>query len=897
MSKIAQVHNEWLSLVDISGPFLSLNVLSNVFPQGLPVVSSAMRSDLRAAYEEWANNQRGLQPEASIHRAWFDFVFTDLLSYVPEVFVPCPADSCPEAWQATLVERHLILRPDFVLRHPDEARPRLLVMTLPSQQGLEKRSQEAYTAANEMSPATQLLELLRATGVPLGLVSNGAEWMLVYTVPGEAASYATWRTELWLDEPVTLNAFYTMLELGRFFSVPDEELLPALLEASQDNQHDVTDQLGLQVRQAVEILVQAIAQADMDQHGRLLADLDEQTIYEAAVTVMMRLVFLLSAEEQGLLLLGDPIYDQNYAVSTLRAQLREAADQVGEEVIQRRTDAWARLLATFRAVHSGIWHPQLGLPAYGGSLFDPDRFPFLEGRTAGQASGDAASAHTTITPLQLDNRTVLHLLQALQQLELKAGGVTTLRTLSFRALDVEQIGHVYEGLLDHKAVRATEVVLGLEGKAGLEPEIPLVLLEAEAAKGEMALLAFLETETKRTQSSLEKGLAAELNDWRHSRLLTACGGDEALWGRVLPYAGIVRDDTRQEPVVILPGEVYVTAGLTRRQTGSHYTPRSLTEPIVQHTLEPLVYIGPAEGLPREQWRLRSAAEILQLKLCDMAMGSGAFLVQMCRYLAERLLEAWQAEDVPVGAEPTPDRPFAGAFAGQNLDELYTLAKRLVAERCLYGVDKNPLAVEMAKLSLWLVTLSKNKPFTFVDHALRHGDSLSGTDEDTYNRWWHSLKGTVGPLYGEETEKALQEARHLRRELQEMQVLDVQDAQRKTALLTEAEQATVRVQRACDLLVGIQLLGLSKKEQEAWRQKLLIEHVGNDEMTSPEAGQALMIAQKHDAFHWFVEFPEVFVQGGFNAFVGNPPFMGGRLIGNALGKNYRDFLSIYSHLEK
>jgi hypothetical protein len=206
---------------------------------------------------------------------------------------------------------------------------------------------------------------------------------------------------------------------------------------------------------------------------------------------------LLSAEEQGLLLLGDPIYDQNYAVSTLRAQLREAADQVGEEVIQRRTDAWARLLATFRAVHSGIWHPQLGLPAYGGSLFDPDRFPFLEGRTAGQ------SRQATTSPLQLDNRTVLHLLQALQQLELKAGGVTTLRTLSFRALDVEQIGHVYEGLLDHKAVRATEVVLGLEGAAGLEPEIPLALLETEAAKGESALLAFLKTETKRSPSSLE----------------------------------------------------------------------------------------------------------------------------------------------------------------------------------------------------------------------------------------------------------------------------------------------------------------------------------------------------------------------------------------------------------
>ncbi|MCB0014494.1 MAG: hypothetical protein KDE34_21415, partial [Anaerolineales bacterium] len=337
---IAKEHNEWLSLIDISGPFLSLKVLTDLFPQGLPVVATELRSDLRAAYNEWADNQRGLQQDEAMHQAWFEFIFTDLLGYKPNLFVPCSADGCPAEWQTTLAERQITLRPDFVLRHPDEALPRLLVMTLPSSQGLEKRSKEAYMAANEMSPATQMLELLRGTGVPLGLVSNGAEWLLVYSVPGEAASYATWKAELWLDEPVTLNAFYTLLHLSRFFGVPDDELLPALLAASKDNQHDVTDQLGIQVRHAVEILVQAIAQADMDQQGKLLAGLTEQTIYEAAVTVMMRLVFLLSAEEQGLLLLGDPIYDQNYVVSTLRAQLREAADQVGEEVIQRRTDAW-----------------------------------------------------------------------------------------------------------------------------------------------------------------------------------------------------------------------------------------------------------------------------------------------------------------------------------------------------------------------------------------------------------------------------------------------------------------------------------------------------------------------------------------------------------------------------
>src|SRR5690606_25338635 len=90
-----------------------------------------------------------------------------------------------------------------------------------------------------------------------------------------------------------------------------------------------------------------------------------------------------------------------------------------------------------------------------------------------------------------------------------------------------------------------------------------------------------------------------------------------------------------------------TAGADRRSTGAHYTQRVLTEPIVQHTLEPLVYKGPAEGWPREQWKLRPAPELIRLKICDMAMGSGAFLVQVCRYLADRILEALEQEGIVV----------------------------------------------------------------------------------------------------------------------------------------------------------------------------------------------------------------------------------------------------------
>ena len=167
-----------------------------------------------------------------------------------------------------------------------------------------------------------------------------------------------------------------------------------------------------------------------------------------------------------------------------------------------------------------------------------------------------------------------------------------------------QIGHVYEGLLDHTAVKATEPVLGLNGPRDHEPEVPLSRLEALAAKGEDDLLSFVKEETGRSSvAPVKRLLACGPDDLTLSRFRTACQGDDKLWERIKPFAGLVRLDTFDYPVVILPRSVYVTAGTDRRSSGTHYTPEILTEPIVRYTLEPLVYEGPAEGKPREQWRL------------------------------------------------------------------------------------------------------------------------------------------------------------------------------------------------------------------------------------------------------------------------------------------------------
>ena len=230
--------------------------------------------------------------------------------------------------------------------------------------------------------------------------------MFVDAPVGAATTVVSWYARVWGQEAITLQAFSSLLGIRRFF-VDASERLPALLDRSLKFQDEVTDALGSQVSRAVEVLIQAIDRADQDRNRELLEDVSPSQLYEAALTVMMRLVFLLSAEERGLLLMGDERYESYYAISTLRMQLRAES----EDILERRWDSWSRLLAVFRAVFGGIDHENLRLPALGSSLFDPDRFPFLEGRPK-----NSNWKKDEATPLPIDNRTVLLLLDAIQQL-------------------------------------------------------------------------------------------------------------------------------------------------------------------------------------------------------------------------------------------------------------------------------------------------------------------------------------------------------------------------------------------------------------------------------------------------------------------------------------------------
>jgi hypothetical protein len=893
----ARHHSEWLSLVEQSGPFLSMPVLMRVFPQGMEAHDPERFRLLRMAYEEWEdNNQAGRRTNPAIHGNWIKFVLRTILQLPDNCIAEGQAIS--QTLQVNVAEHGELLRPSIVIKNPeggpDSGKTRLLVQTYPPGQNLSK---PVYGSTWKASPDTRMMELLHGTGVRLGLVTNGEQWMLVDAPRSETTGFASWYAHLWLEEQITFRAFTTLLNANRFFAVPENETLEGMLTESASNQQEVTDQLGFQVRKAVEVLVQSLDRADQDHGHELLSAVPVTEIYEAALTVMMRLVFLFCAEERGLLLLGDAVYDENYAVSTMQEQLHETADQHGEEILERRHDAWCRLLSTFRGVFGGIDHERLTLPPYGGKLFDPDRFPFLEGRKHGTTWKNCPAE-----PLPVNNRTVLHLLDALQLLQVKlpGGGPAEARRLSFRALDIEQIGHVYEGLLDHTAKRAIEPMLGLAGSRNEESEVAISKLEELKAKGEDKLVEFLEEKTGRSIKALKKALAQPLDLTSANQFQAVVGNDKGLLTRIQPFAGLVRDDSFEYPVVINTGSVFVTTGTDRRSSGTHYTPKSLTEPIVQYTLEPLVYVGPAEETPKDQWKLRPAKELLDLKICDMACGSGAFLVQGCRYMADRLLEAWDKaeKELPNGTPGmTPEGVASTGQPGEMLipkdpDERQTYARRIIAQRCLYGVDINPLAAEMAKLSLWLLTLAMNKPFTFLDHNIRCGDSLLGI-HDLKQLKTFSLDGTGQQyVFGEvPMDELVDKAIQLRLKIESMPSNTVEDIETQARLMAECEQQVEFLKCAADLLVAAELRGGSSqgKIDNRIHAAVQIGHYLKDGKIGPFRVAATKEVGRR-TFHWPVEFPEIVTRRqGFDAFVGNPPFLGCKYISETLGDSFFQFL--------
>jgi hypothetical protein len=544
-------------------------------------------------------------------------------------------------------------------------------------------------------------------------------------------------------------------------------LLDLAVDLSRRHGVHVCRVLGNGVLEALELLVGTLGSG---KHPPSLPILFEQSL-----TVLYRVLFLLFAEARGLLPLWHPVYRDRYSLDTIVSSLLHGG---------RYRGLWQALLAISRLAHAGCSAGELRVTAFNGRLFSPSQADTFDRTPISDAVMAQAVVAVSTTPV--GGRT--------------SGGASertrptaTRARIVYRDLDVEQLGAVYERVLDYEPASS--------------------------------------------------GAAAPMGAAFPGRRSAEREG-----GRGPTRATLIR--TRD----------------VRKSSGTFYTPRALTGFLVRQTLEPLV-------------KGRTAEEILRLRVLDPAMGSGAFLVAACRYLSaaaeEALIEdgAWHAPDVAAAERAT--------------------LRREVAARCLFGVDLNPMAVQLARLSIWLATLAADKPLSFLDHHLVAGNSLVGATPDDLRRQpgggaVRSRRHEELPLFPDEHLSATFE-RAVRIRLQLTSDPDdsaaiVRGKERTLASLHGTGSSLATWLRVLDLwCAGWFWTDGHGPDRGTFRELAarLIDGRSSlpDRVSSSLLDRSAATAGRVRFHHWPLVFPEVFLDErgrplstpGFDAVIGNPPW--------------------------
>lgn len=901
---VAEKHQQWLDLVDTDGPFIAVPALKRVWPQGIPPLAGDRRATLAAAkpdfdraWDAWdrdrrRDSDRAVERFTPARDRWVEtvgreiFGWGDLLRTAAEV---------PAVIETTTVhsptDRRVSLSPTGAVVRDDTVAA--LVWVIDPVDSLRSMLDDGWSA----SAIDRMDAMLRAPGCPttLGVVTDGRWWAIVSSAADTMTASGIVDSQTWIEEPETRDAFAALLSRRRLVGGDENDRLPQLFAESVLAAEQITEALGVQVRRAVELLISAFGETALSGDEQTLPD-DGEVIYDAAVTVLMRVVFLLFAQERGLLPQGD-LFEAGYGLAGALDKLDGRARDEGEESMASTSLIWHRLLATSQALYDGATFEDMRLPSYGGSLFAPERFPFL---TATTERGTLA--------LTVNDRVMLQVLRAVQIAQPRGQEA---RRISFRDVDVEQIGYIYEGLLGYTCRYVKEAFVGLIGKDGEEPEIALATLEGFAADsaddGKLAsrILAWVKenqpSSKPPTVASLTKSLRSRDEVEDAERALLAVTPDAGLRDRLRPWIGAIRRDLQGLPVVMQPGGLLVTETPSRRNAGAHYTPRSLAEEVVEHALEPLVFNpGPHQEPDRDKWVPIPWEDILDLRVADIACGSGAFLVAAARYLAKKLIEAWHRDGERHGSP----------------QETEIHAIRTVVAKCLYGADINAMAVEMCKLSLWLVSLDRNLPFSFVNDKVLHGNSLLGVmDLDQIERMHidpaaapdEGLFAASGAGFAERLDLArvVERVRRRRREIaDEVSNTDpYRSAKAKDNTLARNDRELAEARRVADgvIAAGLRQHGKpGKKLNEAYEDLRVAAGKaypsgddGDPAMLDSiiESGLTPTVPTDYDRWkplHWPLAVPDVMQRGGFDAVIGNPPFLGGKKLSGAMGPNVRDW---------
>jgi len=697
-----------------------------------------------------------------------------------------------------------------------------------------------------------LEEALGAEGLDHGLILTPETFRLIRRAgdgPRQGALDVALSSLRDLEDADSLQAAYRLLSAASFIAGSDgRRPIDALEAESLEHSAKVSAELKNAVFEAAEQLVGAFQRDVVKRAAEFPAGTPSLgEIRDAGFLALYRLLFILYAESRDERLATHGLYRESYGLEALIGTLLATPPEM---LAANRTRLWSRLFVLFRVFNEGL----------SPNLPDLENIPPRGGRLFSETTREGA----LLTRLSLDDRACSGVLMAIATTRPRRG--VGRERVSFRELEIEQLGAVYEGLLEYEPAVAEELRFAVRA-GGRE----LVLTPEE--------LVFL-CDRKRLQLSgdaaLVVGTAAEQLHPGNAPEETNEGDDET---------GESDDDEEEEAddgvtlrsgqsIRLLrrldPGTFHFRSGAARKASGSFYTPTPMVEFLVQEAISPLI-----AG--------RTSAEIEHVRVVDLACGSAHFLVGAARYLGARLFQAYRSEcgdDPPVSFVPPSVAP--SSMRARWAEEGAAWCKRRIVERCLYGVDLNPAAVQLAQVALWIESLAGDRPLSFFAHHIRVGNSLQGTFAERFDsppdprlslaRRDAETLGLFESKIRERIEAALGERRLIDAELPPAIRADTpEEFQYKEDRLRQSDAALAEARLLMDLRSAAPYLpaiwpdltnlsGLQRPEDaartKAWWQDF----------------QSVRARERF--FHWELEFPEVLLRvdrPGFDVVLGNPPW--------------------------